>query len=285
MSSQQAAEQALSVIERRLADPAIDADEKAVLRAIYPSLAAAVASADEQIAPEMETAAKNVVASLAEVDRNQRLSLLNDAAGVLAPPPTGAVSTASPTAAPAGTLPKSKTVTAASAEVVPNGAQPVPDSGPLADRSFSSAILVILVCAATFPFLMILLCSPLVQTDGLLEPVFVVTLVKALATNPGTYSGTLQVMIIPAAAALSATSFPWLFQTRAAAWLVVIAFVGMFSALLDGLIYGTASDFDSATKGVVSQYFVMSAGSIFTYIMLLIGLRIAATRQLDNVRH
>ncbi|MET2828899.1 hypothetical protein [Mesorhizobium shangrilense] len=278
MTVQEAAGRALSAIEPKLAQVNLDPEEKVALRTLYLLLGEAAANSPEQSEPEIGPLSEKVVTALS-LNRDEgvsRIALLREVSESLKSLASSRNEHQTEAAQQRGEVARTKPPIPPRAHSTEAEQR---DRYSQQNRQFSSAILVILAFASAFPFVMILLSSLLLLPAGGLEQIYPGELVKALATRPGNYGGTLQLMILPAAAALSVASFPWIFQTRSGSWLVAVSFAGMFAALVDGLIFGIAPGFDEATKGAITQYFVMNAGSIFIYIMLLIGLRVAALRQ------
>ncbi|MDQ0319050.1 hypothetical protein QO002_001188 [Pararhizobium capsulatum DSM 1112] len=278
MTVQEAAGRALSAIEPKLAQENLDPEEKATLRTLYLLLGEVAANAPAYPEPEIGPLIEKVSAalSLGNDEGGQRSALLSEAREGLRS--FAIIRNGHPTET---TQQKNIAVEEKTPvlQQVHGTDTEQRDLYSQHSRQFSSTMLTILASAAALPFVMILLSSLLSLSSGGFNEGFLDGMVKVLATSPGTYGGTLQLMILPAAAALSVASTPWMFYSRNDSLLLGISFAGMFSALLDGLIFGIASEFDEATKGAITQYFVMSAGSIFIYIMLLIGLRVATLRQ------
>jgi hypothetical protein len=133
----------------------------------------------------------------------------------------------------------------------------------------------ILLCFYSLPFTLILIAALIMLMGGEIREGFLLNFVRTLAKDPGSYAGTLQIIIVPVAAALTSAAVRQLFDGKAAARLLVISLLGVAICIVDALLFSVASTLAPPEKGLVSQYFISAAGVLSVYAMLLVGLGIA----------
>jgi hypothetical protein len=145
-------------------------------------------------------------------------------------------------------------------------------------------LFVLLVFYALGPLLILLwTLTSINYVSGRIENDALLGIVTTLATTPGAYTGVLQQMIVPVVAAVTAASFQSILSHRLARWLFIIPLVTIFICLSDALVFSslmTKEDSGATIGGVsasgaLSQFFLSTASTLATYVMLLVGLQAA----------
>lgn len=104
-----------------------------------------------------------------------------------------------------------------------------------------------------------------------------------VSIRPEAYTGILQQMIMPVAAAVTAAGYRTLLANRLSRWLFVIPLVGIVVCLSGAILFNSVR-FSAALMesgkaeidGSIGTVFLNSAGQLATYVMLLVGLQLAA---------
>jgi hypothetical protein len=276
---------AISSIEARLADPEVGPKERGDLEEVRRALVELLPSIESNprqgkfdrlgaLSDELSAVVRSAATASGD-DYVAKLSGLKMDLGRLVPISDGRLSESAPAdgirvSAPAPSGPARRLASfqfkgrsGAAAEVGTGATSP-----PL-------TISTILLCFYSLPFTLILISASIMLTAGQIQEGFLLNFVRTLAKDPGSYAGTLQIIIVPVAAALTSAAVRQLFDGKAAARLLVISLLGVTICILDALIFSVASALAPPEKGLVSQYFISAAGVLSVYAMLLVGLGIA----------
>lgn len=103
-------------------------------------------------------------------------------------------------------------------------------------------------------------------------------LVGEVSSSPENYFLIIHQMIMPLIAAITAISFSDEIGAEMLGWVFVLPLLGLITSLLNALLFGVYSEFDSDSEGAVRgavKFFGNSASTLGTYVMLLLGLQIA----------
>jgi hypothetical protein len=276
---------AIASIETRLADPEIGPKERGDLEALYSALVGFLPSMEANsgggkfdrlgaFSSEL-TSVVQAAAATSQDDYLAKLSGLKTDIGRMVPtsdmPIFGAgqadrVQASAPAASgPARPL-RSFQIRKRSSQA---------DDAATGATSPSLTISTILLCFYSLPFTLILISSLLMLMGGKIQEGFLLNFVRALASDPGSYAGTIQILIVPVAAALTSAAVRQLFHGKTAARLLVISLSGVAICVVDALLFSVASALAPSEKGLVSQFFISAAGVLSVYAMLLVGLGIA----------
>jgi len=141
----------------------------------------------------------------------------------------------------------------------------------------------VLICFYGLPFALILLAALFsLAFEGQIAEGFFLNLVRTLATDPGSYAGTIQIIMVPVAAALTAAAMRQLMAGRWAVRLLIVSLAGVAICIVDALLFSIGSPLAPPVKGLVSQFFISAAGVLAVYAMLLVGLEIAKATDLRS---
>lgn len=125
-----------------------------------------------------------------------------------------------------------------------------------------------------------------IGVGGNIEDDTLVNVLSTFASSPGAYTSVLHQMIVPVAAAVTAAEFRSILSHRLAPWLFILPLATIFVCLSDALFFssmlvgeeGEALIGQIPASGAISQVFLGIAGTLATYVMLLVGLESAAAK-------
>lgn len=125
--------------------------------------------------------------------------------------------------------------------------------------------------------------ASIAPTSGLFQGELFRDVMHEVSSRPEAYTGILQQMIMPVAAAVTAAGSRTLFAHRFSRWLFVIPLAGIVVCLTGAILFNSVpfnaslmasgkAEIDSS----IGTVFLNSAGQLATYVMLLVGLQLAA---------
>jgi hypothetical protein len=100
------------------------------------------------------------------------------------------------------------------------------------------------------------------------------TIIVEISTKPTAYTNTIQQMILPVAAAVTAATRDVKFS-GIRYWIFLLPLLSIFVCILNSLLFNIRSSLDDAQRGLVSQFFISAAGNLSIYVMLLVGLKMS----------
>jgi hypothetical protein len=135
-------------------------------------------------------------------------------------------------------------------------------------------LLLLFYCAGPTVILIMSILSIKASPGGIIENRWLINILDEVATKPTAYLNTIQQMIMPVAAAITAANSKKLIFSGIVPWLFAIPLVTIFVCIVDALILSSDVAPTFTNAGAAAQLCLSMANNLAVYVMLFVGLKL-----------